>query len=270
MIYSFSKTILRQINVLAYLLLFCLSLLTTAEADRRLRPSVDEQAVVTTTNPGLNNPIDPSEKNRSHQIAENSERLVRAKRNATGRRKPRGLERLENVQRLYVERHDEGKNTDAKSRKADVVYYDYSKNQSIEVVVDLNNNTPLETVIKPQGVGNQPFFTRPEINAAMQLIFNHPQMGPVLRKAYQDVTGNVLTDVSALEAQGGVYFPDHQSKLSRLASACETNRCIQLFIPLNDTHFLDATNVVVNLSLGEVIWVAEGIAGHSNSNMHSH
>jgi hypothetical protein len=264
-----SKISSRQSFALGFGLLLSLASLTTPQeaAARRLRPSVDEQPVVTTANPSLHNPIDKSEKTRSQNIAEGSEQLFRAKRNASGRRKPRGLERLENVQPLYVEHHDEGKNADTKSRKADVVYYDYAKNQSVEVVVDLNTNTPLETVVKPKGVSNQPYFTRPEITAAMQLIFNHPQMGPILRKAYQDVTGNTLTDVSVLEAQGGVYFPDHQSNLSRLAAACETERCMQLFIPIDDTHFLDATNVVVNLSSGEVLWVKEGVHGHSH---HSH
>lgn len=250
-------------HLFAFMLLLSMDVSAQSEQAKRWRPSVDEQSVIEVASPRLNNPIAPSEKNRGEQIAQASEKLKRARQNALGKSRPRGLEKLENVQPLFVEHHDEGKNADPLSRKADVIYYDYANNQSIKVIVDLKSNAVQDTVVT-QGAAHQPYFTRPEITAAMQLIFNHPQMGTNLRKAYQEVTRQQLTDVSKLDTQGGVYFPDNHSELGRLAAHCAAERCMQLFIPIDDTHFIDATNVVVNLSSGEVLWVKQGISGHSH------
>ncbi len=248
-----------------FVMMFLLGANAYAASDeaRRWRPAVDEQPSIEVANPRLNNPITPSENRRGKQIAQEADELKRATQNARGKPRPRELEALETVQPLYVEHHNEGKNADPQSRKADVVYYDYANDQAIKVVVDLNNNK-IENTVVAEGAANQPFFTRAEITAAMQLIFNHPQMGTNLRKAYEKVTGQQLTDVSQLATQGGVYFPDGQSKLGRLAATCAKERCMQLFIPIDDSHFLDASNVVVNLSSGEVLWVKQGISGHSH------
>lgn len=247
----------------ALMLTLCLDVYAASEQARRWRPSADEQASVEVSNPRRNNPITPSENRRGKQLADEADELTRARQYGQGQRKPRGLEALETVQPLYVEHHNDGKNADQQSRKADVVYYDYARNKAIKVTVDLNNNEVEDTVVTA-GVSNQPYITRPEINAALQLIFNHPQIGTNLRKAYQDVTGGLLTDVNQLDAQGGIYFPDKHSNLGKLAANCANERCVQLFIPIDDSHFLDATNIVVNLSSGDVLWVKEGISGHSH------
>ena len=252
-----------SICLLALATLLAMEASANSERMRRLRPSADEQPAVEVANPRLNNPIAPSEKERGRRIAEDSDKVRLAKQGSLRRARPKGMEHLENVQFLYIEHHDEGKNADPRSRKADVHYYDYSKNQAIKVVVDLNNNTVDKTDIV-QGVNNQPYFTRAEILAALQLIFNHQRMGPALRKAYHNITGQNLTDVNQLDAQGGIYFPDKHSKLGALAASCVSSRCMQLFIPINDKHFIDAANVVVNLSSGEVLWVKDGISGHSH------
>ncbi len=248
-----------------FVLVFLMSVDASARSEqaKHWRASADEQSVVEVANPRLHNPIAPSEKNRGGQVAESSDTLKRARQEALGRPRPRGLEKLANVQPLFVSHHDEGKNADPQSRKADVVYYDYTNNQSITVVVDLKNNTVKDTIVT-RSSKYQPYFTRPEITAAMQLIFNHPQTGPILRKAYLDVAGQQLTDVNQLATQGGIFFPDKHSELGRLAANCATERCMPLFIPIDDTHFIDATNVVVNLSSGEVLWVKQGISGHSH------
>ncbi len=230
---------------------------------RKLSKAVDEQQTVEIASPRVRNPIAPSEKNRGKQIADASDKVKLAKANAKGKPRPHGLESLENVQPLFVQHHDEGKSADPKSRKAEVFYFDYSKNESIKVIVNLKNNTVEDTIVA-RGVANQPFFTRSEITAALQLIYDHPQMGPNLRKAYQDVTGQNLDNVNKLDAQGGVFFPDIHTPLGGLASDCLSDRCIQLFIPINDKNFIETSNLVVNLSKGEVLWVNQGLSGHTH------
>lgn len=271
-----SNRYLQNISRACFVLFALMPLLCSADTSansghgRRMRPAADEQVVTDVANPRILNPIGSEELNRAKQFADSSDKVRQARlsdRRARGRveggQGATALERLETVQPLYVEHHDEEKNADPQSRRADVIYYDYSKNETIKVVVDLKNNKVEDTIVKP-GSAHQPYFSRLEIQAAMQLIFDHPQMGPNLRKAYQDITGENLTDVSQLDAQGGKYLPDRHSKLGVLAASCVSDRCMQLFIPLDDTHFIDATNAVVNLSSGEVLWVKQGIGGHSH------
>ena len=265
------------------LLLLTLVLLLPTEAvsvpspqtGSRPRVAADEQRTVEVRSPRGSNPLAPSEIDHSKQIADSSDQVKRAVANAAGSarlerlaaRSPKLGQSLKNVQPLFTQRHIEDKNADPQSRKADVLYYNYSTNEVIRVVVDLNSNAVQETKVT-RGVAEQPFFTSVEIKAALQLIFDHPQLGPRLRTAYQDVTGQGLTDVSPLEAkaQGGIFFPNSAARtpLGDATADCAQDRCMQLFVPIDDTKFIDTTNLVVNLSTGQILWVDEGLAGHTH------
>ena len=241
----------------------------------RPRVAADEQRTVEVRSPRGSNPLAPSEIDHSKQIADSSDQVKRAVANAAGSarlerlaaRSPNLGQSLKNVQPLFAQRHIEDKNADPQSRKADVLYYNYSTNEVIRVVVDLNSNAVQETKVT-RGVAEQPFFTSVEIKAALQLIFDHPQLGPRLRTAYQEVTGQNLTDVSPLEAkaQGGIFFPNSAARtpLGNATADCAQDRCMQLFVPIDDTKFIDTTNLVVNLSTGQILWVDEGLAGHKH------
>ena len=234
------------------------------------RVAADEQRTVEVRGPRGSNPLAPSEIDHGKQIADSSDQVKRAVANAAGSarlerlaaRSPNLGRSLKNVQPLFTQRHIEDKNADPQSRKADVLYYNYSTNEVIRVVVDLNSNAVQETKVT-RGVAEQPFFTSVEIKAALQLIFDHPQLGPRLRKAYQEVTGQSLTDVSPLEAkaQGGIFFPNSaaHTPLGDATADCAQNRCMQLFVPIDDTKFIDTTNLIVDLSTGQVLWVDEGL-----------
>jgi hypothetical protein len=255
------------------LLLLTLALLLPTEAvsvqlpqTSHLRVAADQQHTVEVSNPRGSNPLVPSEISEGKQIAELSDEVKRARASKANSRSPRLKQLLADVQPLFTQRHIEDKNADTRSRKADVVYYDYSKNEVIRVVVDLNNNAVQETQVT-RGVAEQPFFTSAEIKAALQLVFDHPQLGPRLRTAYQEVTGNSLTDVSPLigKAQGGVFFPESaHTHLGDAAAGCALDRCMQLFVPIDDTKFIDTTNLVVDLSTGQILWIDEGLIGHTH------
>jgi len=162
-----------------------------------------------------------------------------------------------------VQRHNEDKNADPGSRKADVHYYNYSTNESIRVVVDLNSNAVQETQVT-RGAANQPFFTRAEIQTALQLILEDPHTGPLFKKAYLEITGASLVNVASQlqDAQGGVFFHDPATPLGSVTAACVQDRCMQLFIPINEASYIDMVNVVVNLSKMQVLWVDAGPAAH--------
>jgi hypothetical protein len=235
----------------------CLPLLTwllllPLDANSQQRHTADEQQTVEIRNPRSHNPLAPSEMDRGKFLAESSEHVKRVKRERLAQ--PRNP--VQSLKPLYVQRHND-KNDDPNSRKADVFYYDYSKNEAIRVVVDLNSNTVQDTQVA-SGAANQPYFTRAEVETALQLIFDDPHIGPLFKKAYKDITGSELVDVvSQLQhAQGGIYRHDLNVPLKSVTADCVTDRCMELFIPIDDVNFIDMSNIVVDLSKMQVLSVA--------------
>jgi hypothetical protein len=239
-------------------------LLLPTEAVSRPRVAVDELRTVEVSNPRGPIPLAPSEIIKVKQIADASDQVKRARASAADRPRPPGLEQLAAVQTLFTQRHIEDKNADPLSRKADVLYYNYSTNEVIRVVVDLKSNAALETDVAGGAPNTQPFFTSAETKAALQLIFDHPQLGPRLRTAYREVTGQDLVNISQLEAQGGIFFPVARAPLGAVTADCAQDRCMQLFIPIDDTSFIDTSNLVVDLTTGQILWVDQGLAGHTH------
>jgi hypothetical protein len=238
-------------------------LVLPAEAISQPRDSADEQRTVEVHNPLDNNPLAPSETAHGELISDSSDQIKRARSSAAGFHKPPGSERLATVQLLYAQHHTNDKNAAPNSRKADVVYYNYSTNEAIQVVVDLNSNTVQDTQVK-SGAAHQPFITRLEIQVALQRIFDDQHTGPLLRKAYLDITGTSLVDVISQlkDTQGGVFFHDPGTPLGAVTAACVHDRCVQLFIPINEASYIDMVNVVVDLSKMQVLWVDAGPTTH--------
>ncbi len=236
---------------------------TTQAISQPLHAADEQNTVEIAKKPRLLDPLSPSERSLAERLAQNANRSMRARMMSESKPRPKGLEGLENMQTLYSQHHNEDKNSDPLSRKADVFLYDYSNNESIRVVVDLKDNTVQDRVVT-KGAVNQPFFTQREINAALQLIFDHPDMGSRLRNAYRNVSGQELINVNQLQAEGGIYFTDPRTPLGRITASCKEDRCMQLFIPINDSSFIDTSNVIVNLSTGEVMWTDQGISEHTH------
>jgi hypothetical protein len=228
----------------------------------RPRDAADEPRTVEVLSPHGSNPLAPSEIVRGRQVADSSDQIKRARASAAGLpRPPRLRQLLADVQSLYTQSHED-KNAPPQSRKAEAFYYNYSTNQVIRTVVDLNSNTVQETHVA-SGVAEQPFFTRAEIKAALQLIFEHPLQGPPLRTAYREVTGQSLINVSQLEeAQGGVFHPASAARtpLGDIAADCAVDRCMQLFIPIGDLY-IDMSTLVIDLSTGKILSGGEGPTG---------
>ncbi len=225
--------------------------------------NADELNTVEVSKPRHLNPLSPSERSLAERLAQDASRSMRARVLSENKPRPHGLEGFATVQPLYTQRHNDEKNSGSMTRKADVFLYDYSNNESIRVVVDLKNNTVQDRVVT-KGDVNQPFFSQQEITAALQLIFDHPVMGSRLREAYRKVTGQDLVNVGQLKAEGGIYFTDPHTPLGKLTASCKDDRCMQLFIPINDSSFIDISNVIVNLSTGEVIWTDQALSWHTH------
>ena len=132
------------------------------------------------------------------------------------------------------------------------------------MVVDLRSNTVAETHVA-RGVANQPFVASIEKDVGLGLIFDHPQLGPSLRRIYHEVTGQDLVDAGQLRAQAGIFFPASAAgtPLGTITANCQQHRCIQFFLPVDDRRFIDATNLVVDLSTGQVLWVDQALTGQT-------
>ncbi|WP_217426515.1 hypothetical protein [Candidatus Methylobacter favarea] len=236
------------------------------EAVSRTRVPADEQRTVEVTGPRGRNPLAPSEIARVKQVADSSAQIKSARERAAGTpRPPRLRQLLDDVPVLYAQRHNEDKNDDLQTRKADVFYYNYTTNEAIRVVTDPNRNAVLETHVA-KGVTNQPFFSSAEVKAALQLVFEHPELGSRLQTSYLNITGHNLNDISLLEAQGGIFFPDSaaHTPLEDIAAVCAVDRCMQLFITIDDARFIDMSDLIVNLSTGEVLSGGEAPSGHTH------
>jgi hypothetical protein len=165
------------------------------------------------------------------------------------------------VQYLYTERHPTDKDSTTRSRRADVYYYDYNRDEVLRQVVDLRNGEVLES--QSRRAETPPPVTRVEARAGLQLILDHPQLGPSLRSLYREVSGRELTNPDQLRAQAGLAdAPPAGSPLATVAAACAQHRCLQYLLPYDDQRFIDATNLVVDLSAGEVLWVDQGLRAH--------
>ena len=221
-------------------------LLLPAAAISQTRPAVDEQRTAEIDSPLSHNPLASSE-------IDSAKRLAKAQPSAI----------VQTLQPLYVQRHIGDKNADPKTRKADVLYYNYQTNKTIRVVVNLNSNQVEETKVL-QGTANQPFFNRAEIETALQLIFDNPHTGPSLRAAYLKITGKNLVDVKTqlMDAQGGVFSHDPNIAMAPVTAACTQDRCMQLFIPIDEASYIDMVNVIVDLSKRQVLWIDAGPAVH--------
>lgn len=249
-------------------------LLLPMAASSQSRHTADEPGTMEIRNPREHNPLAPSEIDRGKLLAESSDQIKRAKASVVGfaTSSAAGLPRspvsarlaatVQSLKPLYVQSHDD-KNDHPDSRKADVMYYNYSTNETIRVVVDLKSNTVQETRVA-SGVTNQPFFTRAEVEAALQLILDDAHTGPLLQKAYQKITGLSLVDVinQLKDAQGGIFFHDTHTPWGMVTADCVHDRCMQLFIPIDEASYIDMSNVVVDLSKMQVLWIDAGPTPH--------
>lgn len=142
----------------------------------------------------------------------------------------------------------------------------YVNGEVIRQVINVKTGAVERTDVA-HGVGSQAFVTSRETNAAVQLILDHPQLGRSLRAMYRQASGHVLTQASQICAQAGISFPDSATgtPLEAVTAVCQSQRCVQLFLPYDDTRFIDASNLVVDLSAGQLLWMDQGLDTGLNS-----
>ncbi len=192
----------------------------------------------------------------ARRTTQDSAELMAARTRAATILRPTRIQALVDIELLHTERHTEGKALLHSSRQADVYFYDYANDLILHQIVDLVTGKIQRThTLAPK----QKLLPVADIEtaAALQLVLNHPKLGAQLRFFYERATGTALLSSKHLQAQGGLYHvnPGGDSPLDAITRICQFHRCIQLLIPLQDQYFIDAGNLVIDLSAGQLLWV---------------
>jgi len=122
---------------------------------------------------------------------------------------------------VTVERHDEHKSeVGRRLRRADVVLYNYTKNETISAIVRVAGTGQVDAL--RVGTGSQPTLSSEETDEAQQLALAQPAVQSKLRSAgVNDATkGLIITHL----AGRALDQPD----------ACATDRCVTLFFNTTD------------------------------------
>jgi hypothetical protein len=219
---------------------------------------------VALSNPTGSDPLTLTEMTLAKTTAANSIQMQAILLRAASVVRPSQTAKLNTVQLLYVERHDEAKDAPADARRADVFYYDYANDEAFVQVINLKTGQVDEVNVL---VGNPLPITSAETEAALQLILDHPRLGRALRDMTFQAIGLPLDAAWQIQAQGVPFFvaSAQDSPMEKITAICEFHRCAQLFIPFNDSTFIDTSNLVIDLSAGQLLWMDQALQLYINS-----
>ena len=233
-------------------------------------PTVDQMRNVELLSPKGKDALTPEESARAFRHADRGDRVRNAPRRLAANARPKALNQLPSMHRIYAERSDDDKRPvgSRSSRRADVLYYDYGSDEIVHEVVNLDNGRIEETRVE-RGADKQPPITSAETLAAVQLVLDHPKLGPRLRRLYLDASGQALTNAAQLQAHGGIFLPDSAqgTPLETVTVSCRRHRCLHFLLPYGDTSVIDPGNLVVDLSAGQVLWVDQNARSHADSGL---
>ena len=237
----------------------------SAPPDPAIHPiSVDHMETVALSNPTGSDPLTLSEMTTAKTLAESSTQMQAIQLRAATVVRPSQMATLSTVQPLYVERHDESKDMPTETRRANVYYYDYANDEAFVQIVNLKTGQ----VDEVNTLGRNPLpITSAETEAAVQLILDHPRLGKLLRDMTFQAIGLPLDAAWQIQAQGVPFFVEsaQDSRLEKITAICEYHRCAQLFIPFNDSNFIDTSNLVIDLSAGQLLWMDQALQLYINS-----
>ncbi|WP_033322610.1 hypothetical protein [Streptomyces yerevanensis] len=206
-----------------------------------VQPGVVEEAPAAEGDTGEGrDPLTEDETERVEQLALDRQ-LQRSSENVEGERGP---------QRLSVDlaepEADELDDANA-PRRADVTFYDYEDDTLVTKTVNLDTGK-VERTDTQRGV--QPSISRAEMIEAAELLIADP-LGSGLKADYKDATGKELTSPDQLMLNGMVYRGTSGAQSAALA-ACGDERCVRLFPKVKNGPWIDARDVVIDLSTRKV------------------
>ncbi len=154
------------------------------------------------------------------------------------------------VEFLRVQAHRFGKSElSANKRWADSTAYDYTTDELITTVVDLDSNQVLST---KRTKNMQPPMASSEIKRAIEIVFQDDEERRILNAEFTRITGQTLTSIDQLQYKAFTFFADSMPNVVNRASAsCGAQRCAQLLLYTHDNIVFEVSPIV-NLSVGLV------------------
>ncbi|MER5835189.1 Tat pathway signal sequence domain protein [Streptomyces sp. NPDC002130] len=212
----------------------------TGPGGRAVAPGVVEAAPAEGQKGEGRDPLTDDELERAEKIAL-SRQLFRSSENVDGERGPQPL----GVDLAEPEADEAGK-PDA-PRRADVTFYDYRDDTLVTRTVDLGTGKVVATGTQH---GVQPPLSRAEKAEAAALLIADP-LGSGLKADYQDATGKALTSPDQLQLSGAVYRAAPGAQPAVL-DKCGEHRCVRLFPKVKNGPWVDARQLVIDLSARKV------------------
>ena len=151
--------------------------------------------------------------------------------------------------KLLVERRPREKNSNSDARQANVYYYDYSTDELIHSIIDVNSGD----IIRQDRLKNTQLPLIPEeIQEAFDIVTSVPIYNNALHRAYKNVTGQNLNDFSDINYKAIIFLADTlKNGLNTASKACGLRRCAQLLIYTKENISLDFSPII-DLSRGIV------------------
>lgn len=145
---------------------------------------------------------------------------------------------------LLIERNEE-KGAPSDQRRADVFIYDYSSNELIQSLVDLNTSEVIRSERK-QGV--QLPLTNNELKRAKQIIFEDEEERAILEAEFRRITSRELSDTAELNIKAFTFHADSlPNRVNEASKQCGIHRCAQLLL-YTDENIVFEISPIVNLS----------------------
>ncbi|MFF8935982.1 Tat pathway signal sequence domain protein [Streptomyces paradoxus] len=207
---------------------------------RAVAPGVVEAAPAEGQRGEGRDPLTDDELERAEKIAL-SRQLFRSSESVDGDRGPQPL----GVD-LAEPEADEAGEPDA-PRRADVTFYDYRDDTLVTRTVDLGTGKVVATGTQR---GVQPPLSRAEKAEAAALLIADP-LGSGLEADYKDATGKALTSPDQLQLSGAVYRAAPGAQPAVL-DKCGEHRCVRLFPKIKNGPWVDARQLVIDLSARKV------------------
>ncbi len=130
---------------------------------------------------------------------------------------------------------------DGTGRQAELYYYDYRTGKLFKQVVDLKAGKLLKSY---SAAGMQPPASEQEAKVALDLLVNDP-LSADFKEAYRKATGEQLKGTEGLVPTAHIYTAKPADKG---AGQCGKSRCVQLIVKTGDGHFINVTDLIVDLS----------------------
>ncbi len=149
---------------------------------------------------------------------------------------------------LLIERNEE-KGAPSDQRRADVFIYDYSTDELIQSLVDLNTS---EVISSQRKQGVQLPLTNNELKRAKEIVFEDEDERAILEEEYRRVASREMTDVADLNIKAFTFLADSlPNRINEASKLCGIHRCAQLMLYTQDNVVFEISPIV-NLSEGVV------------------